>query len=72
MGVFARFIRKERPQPGGPGKAPTDEHTDSLKQTASAAEAEPETAEAAEAVEIPQQQSVDRAADNEVGENARK
>ncbi|WP_028802326.1 hypothetical protein [Streptomyces sp. 142MFCol3.1] len=85
MGVFARLLRKSkateeastaevRTGPRGAGaEAEAVEEAKASSETGDPATAEKPAATAAEEdVEIPQQQTADKAADNEAGEGARK
>ncbi len=87
MGVFARLLRRSKATEETPAEAQTDKATagteaeetagaEAAKGAEGAAEAAEAAAEAAEVtetegVDIPKQQSTDKAADNEAGEGAR-
>ncbi|GAA5026367.1 hypothetical protein [Streptomyces siamensis] len=85
MGVFARLLRKAKATEeastaevqtgpcGADAEAETAEEAKAPSETGGPATAEKTAATAAEEdVEIPQQQTADKAADNEAGEGARK
>ncbi|MEU1197952.1 hypothetical protein ABZ446_17205 [Streptomyces sp. NPDC005813] len=85
MGVFARLLRKSKATEeastaevqtgprGAAAEAETAEEAKASSETGGPATAEKTAATAAEEdVEIPQQQTADKAADNEAGEGARK
>jgi hypothetical protein len=84
MGVFARFLRRSKgKEEASTAEAPAESLTaESATVAKEAKSAETEAAEAeataaadaentAESVEIPKQQSAEKAADNEAGESAR-
>ncbi|MEU6909268.1 hypothetical protein ABZ935_28650 [Streptomyces coeruleorubidus] len=87
MGVFARLLRRSKATEEKPAEAQTDKATagteaeetagaEAAKGAEGAAEAAESATEAAEVtetegVDIPKQQSTDKAADNEAGEGAR-
>ncbi len=72
MGVFDRFFRR-KDEAASTEVATEDVTTEPEAADEAATEVEPATAEApaAEAVEIPKQQSAEAAADSETGESAR-
>jgi hypothetical protein len=87
MGVFARLLRRSKATEEAPAEAQADKATagteaegttgaEAVKGADEAAEAAESATEAAEVtetegVDIPKQQSTDKAADNEAGEGAR-
>ncbi|MFF5515239.1 hypothetical protein [Streptomyces coeruleorubidus] len=87
MGVFARLLRRSKATEETPAEAQTDKATAGTEaeetagaEAAKGAEGETEATESAaeaaevtetEGVDIPKQQSTDKAADNETGEGAR-
>ncbi|MFF7309457.1 hypothetical protein [Streptomyces sp. NPDC008137] len=85
MGVFARLLRRSKATPEAPAaeaqsdtaKAGSEAEEAAESPEAKGADGATETAEASaeagegEGVDIPKQQSTDKAADNEAGEGAR-